>query len=343
MSQQMHFPSPKTFVDQDKLSEPVLVVVVDVEEEFDWSEPFSRSETRVENIQELWRAQEIFDAAGVRPTYVVDYPVATNPVSSAIIRKIVEEGRCEIGAQLHPWVNPPHREELGSFNSFPGNLDFQLEFEKLETLTTAIEHNVGVRPVVYRAGRYGFGPNTASILEQLGYKLDLSIVPYTDYSKEGGPNYAKAGPAPFWFGEDAQLLEIPLTCGFSGLFAALGPQLFPIIGSNMSEALRLRGLSARLNLIDRIRLTPEGITSDEMVSVIETLVKSGQKIFQLSFHSSSLLAGANRYTKTEEDVERFLEKVARIVRLLPSTSLSQLHETLAGQSSDTLNPHHNNS
>ena len=55
---------------------PELLVVVDTEEEFDWSAPFSREATATRSIPAQARAHDIYDRLGVVPTYVVEYPVA---------------------------------------------------------------------------------------------------------------------------------------------------------------------------------------------------------------------------------------------------------------------------
>ena len=67
-------------------------------------------------------------------------------------------------------MNPPHDEEVITFNSFAGNLPMALERAKINDLTDTIEAAFGRRPVVYRAGRYGVGPNTAELLEEAGYR-----------------------------------------------------------------------------------------------------------------------------------------------------------------------------
>src|SRR6266851_1739891 len=89
----------------DTSAGPILTAVIDTEEEFDWSGPFDRNATRVNNIAEQPLAQSIFDSHGMVPTYVVDYPVAATPSSRDILRRIAEDRRCEIGAHLHPWVS----------------------------------------------------------------------------------------------------------------------------------------------------------------------------------------------------------------------------------------------
>src|SRR5690242_16087063 len=118
-----------------RLSAPSLAVVVDTEEEFDWSKPHSRVETGVDHIKHLTRAQGIFERYGVHPTYVVDFPVASQEAGYRPLREWLDDGRCEIGAHLHPWVNPPFEEEVSTRNSYPGNLPPSLEKAKLARLT----------------------------------------------------------------------------------------------------------------------------------------------------------------------------------------------------------------
>ena len=56
---------------------PVLLVVVDTEEEFDWEGGFSREHTAVSAMGSVERAQSLAEEFDITPTYVVDYPVAS--------------------------------------------------------------------------------------------------------------------------------------------------------------------------------------------------------------------------------------------------------------------------
>ena len=85
------------------------------------------------------------------------------PAGNAGGGEFVDGGRAEVGAHLHPWVTPPAEEEVTRFNSYAGNLPLSLESSKIARLVEAIEASFGRRPIVYKAGRYGFGANTASI------------------------------------------------------------------------------------------------------------------------------------------------------------------------------------
>ncbi|MCG8325107.1 MAG: hypothetical protein MI673_06280 [Thiotrichales bacterium] len=200
---------------------PLLISVIDTEEEFDWLAPASRTETSVQAMGYIDRVQKIFDEYNITPCYVVDYPVVTQPVGYELLHEFFKAGRCEIGAHLHPWVTPPYTEELSSANTYPGNLTYEQEKSKLNELTLAINEIFNHQPVIYKAGRYGFGKNTGKILAELGYQVDLSVCPPVDYRDDGGPDYSDAKSDPYWFGENQKILEIPVTGCVHRLFRPL--------------------------------------------------------------------------------------------------------------------------
>lgn len=287
------------------------MVIVDTEEEFDWSAPLSRANRSVNSVAAQSAAHEIFANYGVVPTYVVDYPVAVTESSIGVLTDLLKAGVCEIGAHLHPWVNPPDVEDVNAFNSYPGNLPADLEREKLEVLSAAIENNIGFRPRVYKAGRYGLGINTAAILKETGYDVDLSVVPYTSFAADGGPDYRTFGASPYWFGAKRKLLEIPLTCGFAGVLATSGPRAFPALSSDLGMKLRLPGIAARLRLLERIRLTPEGIDHAAHRRLINSMLAEGHRVFAMTYHSPSLQPGNTPYVRDKADLKAFLGTLRR--------------------------------
>lgn len=291
---------------------PVLCVVVDTEEEFPWDHPFSRENTGTTTIAAQPLAhQRVFDRLGIVPTYVVDWPVATTATAYSVLRRMKNEGRCEIGAHLHPWVSPPHVEDVSAFNSFTGNLPPELEFEKLKRLTAAITENFGERPVVFKAGRYGLGRNTAQTLEQLGYLIDASVVPRTSFRPEGGPDFSDFGYHPYWFGpEHAPLLELPVTTGFCGFLRRYGPALYPKLASPLARTLRLGGIAARSGALERIRLSPEVSSASELIRLAATLVRANCQVLTLTYHSPSLVPGHTPYVRTTADLDRMLSAIA---------------------------------
>ena len=155
--------------------QPLLITTVDAEESFDWSAAFSRDARDVRAMARQALAHRVFERHGVVPIYLVDYPVAAQEDGCAPLRDLLRDGRCEVGSQLHPWVNPPFLEEVSRHNSYVGNLPTALEYEKARRLTDIIGDRLGVQPLVFRTGRFGAGLRTGDILKRLGYQVDSSL------------------------------------------------------------------------------------------------------------------------------------------------------------------------
>jgi hypothetical protein len=312
----------------DPGSRPVLVVVIHTEEEFDWSKPYDRNATGVTHMRHIERAQSVFDAFGIVPNYVIDYPIASQAEAYGPLKVYADAGRALIGAHLHPWVSPPFDEELNPRNSYPGNLPRTLEQEKLRLLTGQITAAFGAPPLTYLAGRYGFGPNTGGILESLGYEVDISAAASIDYSADGGPDYSGYSSDPYWFGHARRLLGLPGSGGYVGWLRAGGTPLYRRLTRPWLRKARISGAVARLRLLERIRLSPEDYSEPEMRRLTQALRADGVRIFVFSFHSPSIMAGGTPYVSSDSDLERFLEKCRRyfdfFMRELNGTAMTPL-------------------
>lgn len=280
-----------------------FMLTVDTEEEFDWSRNIQREGFTLDSVSRLGQFQEFCEAAGVVPVYLVDYPIATSPAACEALRPAIAAGRAEVGVQLHPWVNPPHDEPVSQYNSFAGNLPAALEREKFRRLRDAIERGFGASPLIYRAGRYGLGPQTATILSEHGIAVDTSVRARFDYSAAGGPNYRDHPVTPWWIDQPGGLMELPLTTVYWGLLRQFGPWLYP----KMWRVPELRGLLAKIGLLERIPLTPEGVMLEEAIRGIDIALDEGLPILVFSFHSPSLAPGYTPYVRSEADLERFYE------------------------------------
>lgn len=268
-----------------------FTVSVDTEEDFDWTAPFRREGYGTASIEALAGFQARMDQAGVKPLYVVAYALAVDTRAAEILREINEDGDCTIGTHLHPWTTPPFVEELSVRNSFGGNLPEALERAKLTAVTQAIAVHLGVKSKVFRAGRYGVGPNTVRILAELGYEVEVSSRSRFDYTKQGGPSFTRVRPGPFRLAHG--MLEIPLSGTYLGR-AFPGPE-WPRLNANL---VKLRGLC-------RIGLTPEGTTAADTVEAIKRLIDEDVRLFSLSFHSPSLEPGHTPFVRTAADLDTF--------------------------------------
>jgi hypothetical protein len=290
---------------------PQLVVVVDTEEEFNWGAPFSREAVGVTAIGEVGRLQRVLGRYRVVPTYVIDYPVAATESSSEQLREIAHRGECHIGAHLHPWVNPPFIEKLGRRASYPCNLGYDLEREKLQRLTETIEERLGIRPRSYKAGRYGFARTTAQVLEGLGFDVDVSVNPHMNFSRDGGPSFEGFSVSPGWFGERRRLLEVPCTHGFIGVARRGGPLLHRAASAKWLTPVRAVGALAKAGVLNKVMLSPEGSTFAEMRALTDTLLRDGVRTFALTFHSPSLKPACTPYVRSEADRDAFLATIDR--------------------------------
>lgn len=288
---------------------PHINVVIDTEEEFDWHADFSRENTNVSHLSHVGKIQSIFDHYNITPVYVINYPVASQPEGYEPLLRILSRGRCIIGAHMHPWVNPPFEEEVCAFNSFPGNLPYSLESKKLEILRECIERNLGIRPVIYKAGRYGIGTNTVDILAKQGFEFDASFCPHTDFSKEGGPDFTGKTATPHWL--DKKIFEIPLTVGFEGMIRAIGPRLYQKLTLGFPKKLRMPGIFSRIGLLNRVVLSPEASNCSEMIRLVRDQYRDGEKIFSLAFHSPSIEPGHTPYVRSEQGLDVFLSKLRK--------------------------------
>jgi len=296
-------PQSPDFVSFDEGFGQKFILTVDAEEEFDWGQPLHREGHSLVTVPYLSKFQQFCEGYGVVPIYLLDYPVATSSDASEALREAVADARAEVGVQLHPWVNPPFDEEVTERNSFAGNLPPELEREKFALLRDTIEQNFGSAPLIYRAGRYGVGPNTARILADLGLRIDTSVRARFDYSFAGGPNFRDHPHRPYWHDRTAGLFEVPLTTVYWGPLRQLGGVIYP----RLWRAPSLRGVLSHIGLLERIPLTPEGVTIDEAIRGIDIAIDEGLPLLVFSFHSPSLAPGHTPYVNSEADLDAFYD------------------------------------
>lgn len=280
-----------------------FLISVDTEEEFDWNAPFQRSGHTTLSVPKLQRFQAFIEKYQVKPAYFIDYSIITNDEAVAFLRNVAERQTAEIGVHLHPWVNPPFDEQVTGHNSFAGNLPKALEEAKLVALRDAIREKIGITPTIYRAGRYGIGPHTTELLRKHGFVMDSSIRPRFDYSGEGGPDFLAVGSEPFWWDLDKRLLEVPLTTVYSGIFRKQ-PAL---VAGLMNRFPLINALFSHSKMLERIPLTPEGISARETKEAIDVALDDDLRLLVFSFHSPSLSPGYTPYVRTEADLDGFYD------------------------------------
>ena len=174
-----------------------LLVGIDTEGDNQW-DAAARLNQRFENIYALPRLHQAFAKHGVRPTYVITYPVATDARSADVLRTLLDQGDCEVGAHHHAWETPPCSDDDVRRHPYASTLPRPQFDAQLASLTDAITCATGRAPVSYRSGRYGFAIDHVPALERLGYQVESSIVPLFYEAHKGGPDFVEAPLRPYF-------------------------------------------------------------------------------------------------------------------------------------------------
>lgn len=290
-----------------------LVITIDTEED-NWGD-FSPTDYTLENISRIPVVQALFDDFRVKPTYLVTFPVANNENSVAILKSIFDNGRCEIGAHCHPWNTPPFEERISDRNSMLCNLHDDLQFRKIKSLHEIIVKNFGIEPVTFRSGRWGYNNVVARNLNKLGYKVDTSVISFTNWTREFGPDFSEIDPRAFRFSLDdvyndsdnGTLIEVPATVGYLQKNFAFSNFLLKLLKTGPFRNLRLVGVLNKLNILNKVWLSPENSDSKIMIELAKQMMNNNYEIINMFFHSTSLKAGQNPYVSTENDEARFMD------------------------------------
>jgi peptidoglycan/xylan/chitin deacetylase (PgdA/CDA1 family) len=290
-----------------------LLVGIDTEGDNQW-DAAARAKQTFENIYALPRLHAIFARHGVRPTYVVTYPVVTDPRSAEVLRTLRSGGDCEIGAHHHAWETPPCTAEDVRRHPYASMLPLRQFEAQLESLTQAIDQAVGARPVSYRSGRFGFAAGHVAGLERLGYEVESSIAPLFYEAHKGGPDFVEAPLRPYFLAYDSAvtpgtsgILEVPVSAALNrslprSLRRAYARAPWPYTTKRVLRALRL--LKMRW-------LRPSYSSFEDMSALARDLARNDVPVLNLLFHSSEAIVGGSPYNRTEAELASFLDRLER--------------------------------
>ena len=303
-----------------------FIITIDVEED-NWG-GFENKNASLLHINKLFKLQELFDRYGIKPTYLLTYPVAIDRNAISILRKILEDKRCEIGTHLHPFNTPPFEEEKNNYNSMLCNLPKDLQYKKIELLHETIYKSFGVEPVSFRSGRWACDGNVLENLSKLNYIVDSSVTPYTNWSSDHGPDYTRISPKAYKIlvnsNSNYYIMEIPATIGYLQAGFDVRNKIFRTVSNTGLRKLRICGILDRMKLINKIWLSPEGTKWEKMVGLSKTMEKEGYEVLNMFFHSPSLMAGCTPFNKTEKEVEEFIHRIEKFLEFAVLNNLQSI-------------------
>jgi len=290
-----------------------LLVGIDTEGDNQW-DAAARADQRFENLYALPRLHALFARHGVRPTYVITYPVAKDERSAEVLRALKARGDCEIGAHHHAWETPPCSDEDVRRHPYASNLPLRQFEDQLASLTDAIDEAVGARPVSYRSGRFGFSAAHVAALEKSGYQVESSVAPLFYEAHKSGPDFVEARLRPYYLAYDSatrpgtsSLLEIPCSAALNRRLPARLQHAYARAPRNYTTRRVLR----KLGVVHVRWLRPSYSSLDDMIGLARDLADAREPVLNLLFHSSEAIVGGSPYNRTEAELAAFCDRLER--------------------------------
>ncbi|MBD1390538.1 polysaccharide deacetylase family protein [Neiella sp. HB171785] len=296
----------------------LFVVSIDTEEEWDWEGPFPEQNCSVSNIQNVPKFHRFLSDCGVRPTYFVDYAVASMPEAAKTLKSVLDIGDSELGAHLHPWCNPPYTGETGEFESHVVNLPRQLVADKLDELMAKLLTEFGSSPKSFRTGRWGIDGKVLELLIERGIEVDSSVYPFYRNS------YFSCFPSPtdaYWPnvanplqpGSQRDIMELPVSVGFNRSNYELCERIHHRLSNSAFGKLRFIGFLWHLKLLRKLYLTPELCNGAEMVNLCDSLLSKDQPVLHMYLHSSSLIKGQTGLMEADLGFKTICERIKQVL------------------------------
>jgi hypothetical protein len=292
-----------------------LLTGIDTEGDNQW-DAAARADQRFENIYALPRLHALFARHGVRPTYVITHPVAVDTRSADVLRGLLATGECEIGAHHHVWETPPFTAEDVARHAYASTLPHERFEAQLRELTRAITDAVGVRPVSYRSGRFGFSADHVSALEAQGYLVESSVAPLFYEAHKGGPEFVEAPLAPYFLAYDdatrpgsSNVLEVPVSVALNRRL----PKSLQYAYARVPRPYTTKRVLRALGLLRLRWLRPSYSSLDDMRALARDLANAGEPVLNVIFHSSEAIVGGSPYNRTESELESFFDRLDKLL------------------------------
>lgn len=289
---------------------PKIVCAVTVDTEPDCSLNWERSfplKFESVNIGIKKILQPLFIRFGVSPTYFISPEVLEDREA---IKTIHSLKKCEIGSHLHSeYISPDikYKNPAGTKSSqYPCfDIDNKTEFEKIKTLDKLIQNRLGIKPVSYRAARFGADLNTIHSLLKLGYQVDSSVTPHLNWRKQGGPNFEGYPEQPYFISQNdfskpdkknKSILEVPIT---------IGKKRFPFLPNKWLFYRWLR--PTHMSVLEQKLLIKDYFQKYKNKNII---------VLTMMFHSMEIIPKASPYTRTKLEVHWFLRRLEKVLLYL---------------------------
>ena len=303
---------------------PYFLITIDTEGDNLWARP--RSIT-AHNARYIPRFQDLCDKYGLKPTYLVNYEIATCPDFVEFGKDIIKGNKAEIGMHLHAWNSPPfHKLTDDDYSHQPYLIEYpeNVIVEKVKFITGLLEDTFGVKMLSHRSGRWAMNEFYAKTLMDLGYKVDCSVTPHVSWEGEkgnpdaaGGTDYTDFPVGPYFMDDNdikkpgnTGFLEVPVT-----IRKDIRKESTLFKGRYIRKWLHPRLLFSGRREVKRYWLRPNGRNLDDMSKLIESAVRSKCIYAEFMFHSSELMPGGSPHFKDEPSIDKLYADLEQLFEL----------------------------
>jgi hypothetical protein len=294
---------------------PAFLVTIDTECDNSWARSHA---VTTRNAAFLPRFQALCDRYRLRPAYLTNWEMATDPAFQEFGRDLLARGAGEIGMHLHAWNSPPvvplteddylHHPYLVEY---PGHL----LREKVKVMTATLEDVFGVKMLSHRAGRFSFDTVYARALVEHGYRVDCSVTPNVswkgykgDPNGNGGTDFSACPESAYFLDPDdirrpgaSPLLEVPVTVTAPHVSRA-GRIARTILETNWLGAKVARRLYPRCAW-----LYPKGNNHRALPGLLRAALVNGRDFAEFMIHSSELMPGGSPRFPTARSIENLYD------------------------------------
>lgn len=320
---------------------PRFIITIDTEGDNLWANPRA-VDTR--NSRYLPRFQALCERYGMKPTYLVNYEMASCPVFVPFAQDVLRRDAGEIGMHLHAWNSPPieplTRDDL-RFHPYLIEYPEPVMERKIAFMTGLLEDTFATAMVSHRAGRWAFDATYARLLMRHGYLVDCSVTPHVSWRSrtgsptgDGGADYRLCPEQPYFVdGDDprrpgvAPLLEVPMTV------RRRDDRPSRWLAANADEYRLL------WRLVDRVRpltlwLRPNGRNRSLLLRLLDQVASEGASHAEFMLHSSEFMPGGSPTFPDEASIERLYDDLEQLfaaaqVRFTGAT-LAEFHAGMVG-------------
>lgn len=222
----------------------------------------------------------IWDEYQINPIYFVSPEVLEDDASCKVLMGEIERGAV-IGAHLHPDFIEPEKTPKGAvpLEKFPcSGYEYEIEKAKIKNLRNKIKERFGVKPIWYRAARFGADGDTIKILSELGFKYDSSFTPGINWQSKGGPDHSGILPGTYQI-EPYGIIEHSVT---------IAGKRLGYLGNMLPD-----------HWIFYRWLRPTHMTFWEEKSLLREMDKNGEKELVMMFHSMEVMVNKTPYVRTK--------------------------------------------